>query len=92
MSQHGEWKRAKGGPSFLFRCQICHLLKRRDTSGKWRYFADAQTRTRWRERPYRRSHAQHINVLSMKAHGWSYETYTWPPGHGQKERKEETTT
>jgi hypothetical protein len=84
-----EWQRAKDGPLFLFRCKVCHMLKRRDSSGRWRYFADAETRKRWRERPYRRNHVQHINILQMTSTGWSYETYSWPPGHGKIERRKE---
>jgi hypothetical protein len=68
------------------------MLKRRDeSSGKWCYFADDETRKKWREIPaYRKSHAQQINVLQMKRGGWAYETYSFPPGFGKIARRKES--
>ena len=92
MSQHGEWRRVEDGPSFLFRCKSCEVLKRRDTSGRWRYFSDAKTRKNRTACAFRRGqmrHIQQINVLEVTPFGWSYETYSCPPGFGKIERRRE---
>ena len=83
------WRKVPRGPSGLFRCQVCHILKWRDAStGRWHYYADQETRKRkTKHSAHRPRGIRQVNITLMSPAGWVHETYQWPPGYGRKTTK-----